>query len=114
MAIPFITIILDKPYQVRFGMGSQLQYEQISGKTMPQLGIEMQTGLSVTSLCQVLYVMLKKEIKDLTFEKTAELVDDYAENLPYITEKVCEAVEAAYETNLPKNEEPPKVTKLNG
>ena len=36
--------------------------------------------------------MLKKEIKDLTFEKTAELVDDYAENLPYITEKVCEAV----------------------
>ena len=94
-------------------MGAQLQYEQISGKTMPQLGREMQTGLSVTSLNQVLFVMLKKDIEDLTFEKTAELVDNYAENLPYVTEKVCEAVEAAYETKIP-NEEPPKVVSLNG
>lgn len=108
MAIPFVSIILDKPYQIRFGMGAQLQYEQISGKTMPQLGREMQTGLSVTSLCQVLYVMLKREVKDLTFEKTAELVDDYAENLPYITEKVCEAINAAYETKALKNEIPPE------
>jgi len=103
MAIPFVCIELDKPYQIRFGMGTQLEYEKLSGRTIPQLGKEMQTGLSVTTLNTVLYVMLKKEIQDLTLEKTSELIDDYA-NVPYITEKVCEAINAAYEVSNPKNE----------
>jgi hypothetical protein len=112
MAIPFITIELDKPYQIRFGMGTQLEYEQLSGKTIPQLGNEMLTGLSATTLNKVLFVMLKKEIKDLTLEKTTELIDDYS-NITYVTEKVCAAVNAAYETKLP-NAETPEVQSLNG
>ena len=107
MAIPFVVIELDKPYNLRFGMGSQIQYEKLSKKTIPELGKEMQTGLSVTTLSMVLYVMLKKEIKDLTIEQVSDLVDEYADNIPYITEKVCEAINAAYETKLP-NEEPPE------
>jgi len=107
MAIPFVVIELDKPYNLRFGMGSQIQYEKLSKKTIPELGKEMQTGLSVTTLNTVLYVMLKKEIQDLTLEKTSELIDDYA-NVPYITEKVCEAINAAYETKALKNEIPPE------
>jgi len=109
MAIPFVVIELDKPYNLRFGMGSQIQYEKLSKKTIPELGKEMQTGLSVTTLSMVLYVMLKKEIKDLTIEQVSDLVDEYADNMPYITEKVCEAINAAYETKLP-NEEPPEVS----
>lgn len=109
MAIPFVVIELDKPYNLRFGMGSQIQYEKLSKKTIPELGKEMQTGLSVTTLSMVLYVMLKKEIKDLTLEQVSDLVDEYADNMPYITEKVCEAINAAYETKLP-NEEPPEVS----
>lgn len=113
MAIPFITLILDKPYQLRFGMAAQVQFEHLSKKTIPELGKEMQTGLSMSSLNTVLYVMLKKEIEDLTLEKTCDLVDDNADNMPYITEKVCDAINAAYETNLP-NVEAPEVTSLNG
>ena len=71
-------------------------------KTIPELGKEMQTGLSVTTLNTVLFVMLKKEIKDLTLEQVSDLVDEYADNMPYITEKVCEAINAAYEVNSPK------------
>lgn len=114
MAIPFITIILDKPYELRFGMGSQIQYEHLSGKTIPELGREMQTGLSLTSMNRVLYVMLKKHIKDLTLEKVSELVDDYADNIPYISDKVCEAINAAYRVNNPKNEILPEAMSLNG
>jgi uncharacterized spore protein YtfJ len=109
MAIPFVVIELDKPYNLRFGMGSQIEYEKLSKKTIPELGKEMQTGLSVTTLNTVLFVMLKKEIKDLTLEQVSNLVDEYADNIPYITEKVCEAINAAYETKLP-NEEPPEVS----
>lgn len=106
MAIPFIVIELDKPYNLRFGMGSQIQYEKLSKKTIPELGKEMQTGLSVTTLNTVLYVMLKKEIKDLTLEQVSDLVDENVDNMPYITEKVCEAINAAYETKLPNEVAP--------
>lgn len=113
MAIPFITIILDKPYQIRFGMGAQVQYEHLSGKTVPELGEEMKTGLSTKSLGQVLYAMLKKEIKDLTIDEVSELVDDNADNMDYIVEKTCEAIEAAYKANVP-NEVTPEAVSQNG
>lgn len=106
MAIPFISIELDKVYNLRFGMGAQIQYEQLSGQTIPELGKEMQEGLSIKSLGQVLFVMLKREIKDLTLEKTSDLVDEYADNMAYVTGLVCEAIEAAYKTNLPNEETP--------
>lgn len=113
MAIPFVTIELDRPYQVRFGMGAQLQYEQLSGKTMPELGKELETGLSIKSLCQVLLVLLKKDVQDSTLEKIAELVDNHTDNLDYIIDKVCEVINAAYKTELP-NAVAPEAQSLNG
>lgn len=113
MAIPFITIELDKVYSLRFGMGAQIQYEQISGQKIPELGKEMQAGMSVKTLGQVLFAMLKRENKDLTLEKVSDLVDDNSDNMQYITDRVCEAIEAAYRTNLP-NEEAPEMTSQNG
>lgn len=107
MAIPFVTIELDKPYKVRFGMGAQIQYEQLSGKTIPELGIEMQTGMSVTSLNHVLYVMLENQIEGLTLTKVAELVDDYAD-LNKITDDIVKAINAAYPEAQDPNEIPPK------
>lgn len=106
MAIPFVTIELDKPYKVRFGMGAQLQYEQLSGKTIPELGQEMITGLSAKSQNQVLYAMLEKEIKDLTMEKLSELIDENVPNLDYLMDKIVEAVNAAYTVDLPNGEPP--------
>ena len=106
MAIPFTTIELDKPYKVRFGMGAQVQYEQLSGKTIPELGVEMQTGMSVTSLNHVLYVMLEKQIEGLTLAKVAELVDDYAD-LNKITDDIVKTINAAYPEAQDPNEIPP-------
>lgn len=115
MAIPFITIELDKPYKLRFGMGAQVEFEQTSGMKIKDLGKELETGLSATTLSRVLFVMLRKEDKSLTLEAVYDLVDDYADNMPYITEKVSQAIIAAYEVkDAQKNEIPPEAVSLNG
>ena len=91
MAIPFVTIKLDKTYQLRFGMRAMVEFEQTSGKKLMELNEEM----SVETACQMLWIMLKKDRPELTLMEVCDLVDDYAQNIMDIVDAVTEAVQDA-------------------
>lgn len=105
MAIPFIMINLDKPRKLRFGMGAMVEFEQLTGIKLMELNDEM----SMDVCSKILWIMLKQEDRELTLEKTCELIDDYAESITEVITAITRAIEAAFqkETSLP-NVKPPK------
>jgi len=97
MAIPFVTIELDKPRRLRFGMGAQVEFEQISGKTIAELGKDLSAGsLSSKTLADLLFVMIRHDDKDLTRDALYDLIDEHASSMQYIQTKTIEAVGAAF------------------
>lgn len=95
--IPFITIELDKPRNLRFGMGAQVEFEQLSGKTIAELGDELSRGsVSAKAIAELLFVMLKREDNELTREALYALIDEHASSMQYIQTKTIEAVGAAF------------------
>ena len=105
MAIPFIMINLDKPRKLRFGMGAMVEFEQLTGIKLMELNDEM----SMDVCSKILWIMLKQEDKELTLEKTCELIDEYAESITEVITAITKAIEAAFqkETTHP-NVKPPK------
>lgn len=111
MAIPFVTIELDKPRRLRFGMGAQVEFEQISGKTIAELGKDLSAGsLSSKTLADLLFVMIRHDDKDLTRDAFYDLIDENASGMKYIQTKTIEAVGAAFnnekEGELPNAQKP--------
>jgi len=102
MAIPFVIINLDKPRKLRFGMGAMVEFEQLTGVKITSLD---EDNISMELLAKVLWVMLKNEDKELTFNDVLNLVDDNADDLSYIMETVTKAMQAAFgtETKQAKN-----------
>ena len=94
--IPFVTINLDKPRKMRFGMGAMVEFEQLTGIKLMDLEDEM----SLETCAKVMWIMLKQEDRELTFEKTLELIDEYSDNLNDVIAKVTEAIQAAFKTNI--------------
>ena len=96
MAIPFIMITLDKPRKLRLGMGAIREFEGISGKSINALN---EDEVSVTLLSQLLWVMLKQDDPELTWEDSDRLVDDNVDGgLPTIITAINAAVNAAMST----------------
>ena len=93
MAIPFVSIELDRVYNLRFGMGAQVEFEQVTGINCTQI----EENASITTYAKVLWIMLRRDTKELTFEQVLDLVDNYALNETYVIEKVAEAIQAAFE-----------------
>lgn len=97
MAIPFVTIELDKTYQLRFGMGAAATFEKISGKTLTDLGRQLAIGnIPVLALSQALLSMLWRENKGLKLEDVWNLVDDNVDDVSYVIGKVAEAIGHAF------------------
>lgn len=94
MAIPFVTIQLDRLYNIRFGMTAQLEFEEVSGISC----VQIQDNPSITIYAKALWVMLRRHNEALTLKQVTDLVDDYAESETYIIEKVNEAITAAFST----------------
>jgi hypothetical protein len=105
MAIPFIMINLDKPRKLRFGMGAMVEFEQLTGIKLMELNDEM----SMDVCSKLLWIMLKQEDKELTLQKTCELIDEYAESITEVITAITKAIEAAFqkESGHP-NANPPK------
>lgn len=99
MAIPFVSIELDKVYNLRFGMREQVEFEQLAGITCA----EIEDNAGITTFAQILWAMMRRDNKDLTFQEVLDLVDDYAPSETYIMEKVTEAMEAAFPSATGKN-----------
>ena len=104
MAIPFITINLDKPRKLRFGMGAMVEFEQITGIKLMSLGDE----ISIDTASKILWVMLKQEDETLTLKEMLNLIDDYADNITSVMEKVTQAIQSAFQSGERPNAGKPK------
>lgn len=92
MAIPFVMINLDRPRKLRFGMGAMVEFEQLTGVKLTGLDDEM----SMETCARLLWVMLKQEDEALTLRDTLSLIDEYADNVTDVMEKVTQAIETAF------------------
>ena len=97
MAIPFIVIELDKPRRLRFGMGAMVEFEQLTGVKITSLD---EDNISMELLAKLLWVMLKREEENLTFDNILNLVDDNADNIAEIMEAVTKTISAAFGEKL--------------
>lgn len=102
MAIPYITINLDKEYKLRLGMRAATEFERETGIKLMKLDEDVLTSMDVLS--KLLFKMIVKETdedKKLKIEDVIDLIDNYADSLTFVIEKVTEALQAAFPA--PKN-----------
>nr|DAR74651.1 MAG TPA: tail tube protein [Bacteriophage sp.] len=87
-----VTIELDKPRTLRYGMNALAKIEDITGKTIMALDLN---SLGIKDLLVIVYAGLCHEDKSLTIEQVGDLLDEYAD-LTMIAEKVGEALTEAF------------------
>ena len=87
-----ITINLDKPRTLRYGMNALAKIEAITGKSV--LSLEMDK-LGVRDLLAIAYGGLYHEDKSLTIEKVGNLIDEHS-NIVEIAEKLGKALSRAF------------------
>jgi hypothetical protein len=119
MAIPFVIFNLDEPRKLRLGMGAMVEFEQVTGVSLlelaaqehicPECGYKWEeNSMTIEIACKLLWIMLKQENKSLTFEKSCDLIDNYAESVTEVITKVTEAVNIAFlGEKKPKNAKKP-------
>lgn len=100
--IPFVEIDLNGPHKLRFGMAAMYEFEKTTGKKVMELGENM----SIETLAELLWIMLRYENGSLTFGETCTMVDDNADNITYVIEKVTEAINAAMSGKNPNAKAP--------
>jgi hypothetical protein len=96
--IPFFTFKLDKIYQLRFGMGSSVRFEQLTGRSV--FDIEQ---YDLDTCIQILWVLLSEQKPELKLEDVPALIDEYASSVTEIVKQVAEMCNAAYPAGDPKN-----------
>jgi len=93
---PFVTIELaDKPYKIRYDMAVMLECED--------LGISPETDKPMTYAARLLWVMLKQDEPELTYDEVKARLRGV--NPRYIDKKTLEAVEAGISTGDDPNAE---------
>ncbi len=94
--IPFVTYELDKVYRLRFGMQTQVEFEQLTGINIGELETR---ELTATEGAKMLFCMMRADgNKDMTFEECMAIVDEHAASMLEVNTKVSEALVAAYNT----------------
>ena len=96
-----VTINLDRPRTLRYGMNALATIEDITGKSILSLDLN---NVGVKDLLAIVYGGLYHEDKTLTIEKVGELIDNYSD-LTEIAEKIGEALTEAFgkgQTGNPK------------
>lgn len=89
-----ITINLDKPRTLRYGMNALVKIEDITGKSILALDLNK---VCIKDLLAIIYAGLYHEDKTLTPEKVGDLIDEYS-NLTEVAEKIGEALTSAFGT----------------
>ena len=90
---PYTILNLDKPRQLRFGMGAMIELEEITGITI----VDLRKGMTPKQCSQILWVILKQDEPELTLEDTVKLIDEYATDLTSIIETVMNTLTLAFE-----------------
>lgn len=98
-----VTITLDKPRTLRYGMNALAKIEDITGKSILALDLNK---VGIKDLIAIVYGGLYHEDKTLTPEKVGDLIDEYSD-LSEIAEKIGEALTIAFgEAKTEKTKEP--------
>lgn len=87
-----VSIQLDKPRTLRYGMNALAKIEDITGKTIMSLDL---TSLGIKDLLVIVYAGLCHEDKNLTLEQVGDLLDEYTD-ITTLAEKVGEALTEAF------------------
>ena len=87
-----VTITLDRPRTLRYGMNALAKIEDITGKTIMSLDLN---NVSIKDLLAIVYAGLCHEDQTLTPEKVGDLIDDYSD-ITTVAEKLGEAFTAAF------------------
>lgn len=95
-----ITITLDKPRTLRYGMNALAKIEDITGKTLMSLDLG---NVGIKDLLAIVYAGLCHEDKSLTIDKVGDLIDEYTD-LSAIAEKIGDALTEAFGTAKEKND----------
>jgi hypothetical protein len=103
MAVPFVTVELDKTRRLRYTTNNLCMLQDLMGgrpitEILPQTDengkIVREARIGLQEARQMLYCGLKWEDRGLTLEKCGDLIDDYG--VQFIMEKVSEAMGAAF------------------
>ena len=87
MAKKTVTIELDKARNLRYGMNGLVKIEELTGRPITKLDLD---NISMKDLRAIAYAGLYHEDKELTLEKTGNLIDEYLD-ITSLAEKIAEA-----------------------
>lgn len=87
-----VTIILDRPRTLRYGLNALAKVEDITGKNI--MGLDL-NNVSIKDLLAIIYAGLYHEDKELTVEKVGDLIDEHS-NITEVAEKLGEAFTEAF------------------
>lgn len=87
-----VTIELDRPRTLRYGMNALVKIEELTGKAISKLDLE---NITIKDLRTIVYAGLFHEDKSLTPETVADLIDEYSE-LSIVAAKLGEAMTLAF------------------
>ena len=109
-AIPFMMVTLDKPRKLRLGMSAIVEYEMLTGDSVMKINKDSSIG----TLMRLMWIMLKQEEPELTFEQTLKLIDEYGGDLTEIMLIIGEVISMAFgsEVDAPKPPEKDEKIKL--
>ena len=87
-----VTINLDRPRTLRYGMNALSKIEDLTGKSLVNLDLK---NVGIKDLLIIVYSGLYHEDKELDIEKVGNLIDEYS-SLPEIAESVGKALSLAF------------------
>lgn len=88
----YVTVELDKPRALRYGMNALVMIEDLLGKSFTEL---QDVGFKLKDLRAIIYCGLYQDDKNLTPEQVGNLIDEYSD-IETISKKMQEAFEAAF------------------
>ena len=87
-----VTIELDKPRTLRYGLNALAKVEDLTGKSI--MGLDLKS-VSIKDLLAIIFAGLYHEDKNLTVTKVGDLIDEYS-NITEVAEKLGEAFTLAF------------------
>lgn len=87
-----ISINLDKPRTLRYGINALAKIEDITGRPITALDLNR---VGIKDLLVIVYAGLYHEDKDLTVEQVGNIIDEYSD-INSVAEKVGEAFTLAF------------------
>jgi len=83
---------LDRPVQLKFGMGAVEEWQSLTGMTLEQL----ETERTPEMLMMALWVMLRQDRPDLSWDDARKLVDEHAADLETVMLATSHAINVSF------------------